>query len=347
MRDRRLHPGVLGNGGDNSVSGVRIAREFDRIASVRGYPCMVVSDNGTELTSNAILQWQEERNVEWYYIAPGKPMRNGLVESFNVRLSDECLNEHLLGVTAMPARSSHDGITTITTTGPIRASTSSIRRRLQPGPTKIITRTDPTHKWENNEGKVSIMRKSGLSYYKQDRLIEHFVSGWTSSTAARLCGVNRKTASYFSLRLRVIIALELEAESEAMFGGEIEVAARYFFNKSKGRRGRGVGGKIPLFGLLKEGGKVYTRIMPDASSATLMPIMERRIVPHSIVYFDSWKGCNVLDVSVFRHRINHSELFAAKQNHINGTGNSWNQAKRHMRKLNGVPQVQFGLYLKE
>ena len=56
---------------------------------------MVVSDNGTELTSNAILQWQEERNVEWHYIAPGKPMENGLVESFNVRLRDECLNEHL------------------------------------------------------------------------------------------------------------------------------------------------------------------------------------------------------------------------------------------------------------
>ena len=108
---------------------------------------------------------------------------------------------------------------------------------------------------------MGIMRESGLSYYKQDRLIEHFVSGWTSLTAARLCGVNRKTASYFSLRLREIIALELEAESEAMFGGEIEVAARYFFGKSKGRRGRGVGGEIPVFGLLKGDGKVYTRII--------------------------------------------------------------------------------------
>ena len=80
---------------DNSISGVRVARELDRIASVRGYPCMVVSDNGTELTSNAILQWQEERSVEWHYIAPGKPMQNGFVESFNGRLRDECLNEHL------------------------------------------------------------------------------------------------------------------------------------------------------------------------------------------------------------------------------------------------------------
>ena len=56
---------------------------------------MIVSDNGTELTSNAILAWQQERDVEWHYIAPGKPMQNGFVESFNGRLRDECLNEHL------------------------------------------------------------------------------------------------------------------------------------------------------------------------------------------------------------------------------------------------------------
>ena len=80
---------------DNSLSGTRVARELDRIAEMRGYPCMVVSDNGTELTSNAMLQWQEERKVEWHYIAPGKPMQNGFVESFNGRLRDECLNEHL------------------------------------------------------------------------------------------------------------------------------------------------------------------------------------------------------------------------------------------------------------
>ena len=80
---------------DNSISGIRVARELDRISEIRGYPCMVVSDNGTELTSNAMLEWQEERGVEWHYRAPGKPMQNGFVESFNGRLRDECLNEHL------------------------------------------------------------------------------------------------------------------------------------------------------------------------------------------------------------------------------------------------------------
>ena len=67
---------------DNSLSGERVARELDHIAERRGYPCMIVSDNGTELTSNAILTWQEERQVEWHYIAPGKPMQNGFAESF-------------------------------------------------------------------------------------------------------------------------------------------------------------------------------------------------------------------------------------------------------------------------
>lgn len=85
---------------DNSLSGVRVARELDRIVEIRGSPCMIVSDNGTELTSRAILAWQQEHRVEWHYIAPGKPTQNGFIESFNGRLRDECLNEHLF--TSLP-----------------------------------------------------------------------------------------------------------------------------------------------------------------------------------------------------------------------------------------------------
>ena len=78
------------------------------------------------------------------------------------------------------------------------------------------------------------MRKGRLSKYKQDRLIEHFVSGSTALTVASLCSVNRKTAAFFFLRLRAIIVLELEAEREAMFGGEIEVDESYFGGNVKG-----------------------------------------------------------------------------------------------------------------
>jgi putative transposase len=80
---------------DNSLSGERVARELDAIAERCGCPCMVVSDNGTKLTSNTMLAWQQDRGVEWHYAAPGKPKRNGFVKGFNGRLRDECLNKHL------------------------------------------------------------------------------------------------------------------------------------------------------------------------------------------------------------------------------------------------------------
>ena len=80
---------------DTSLSGARVARELDGLVRTRGKPAMVVSDNGTELTSNAILGWAAAHRIDWHYIAPGKPMQNGFIESFNGRLRDELLNETL------------------------------------------------------------------------------------------------------------------------------------------------------------------------------------------------------------------------------------------------------------
>jgi putative transposase len=80
---------------DTSISGRRVARELDAIIAKRKKPLMIVSDNGSELTSHAMLCWQEDRRVGWHYIAPGKPVQNAFVESFNGRFRDECLNEHV------------------------------------------------------------------------------------------------------------------------------------------------------------------------------------------------------------------------------------------------------------
>ena len=80
---------------DVSISGTRVARELSAIVAQRGKPGLIVSDNGTELTSNAILAWSAEMHVEWHYIMPGKRMQNGYVESFNGRMRDELLNESL------------------------------------------------------------------------------------------------------------------------------------------------------------------------------------------------------------------------------------------------------------
>jgi transposase len=116
----------------------------------------------------------------------------------------------------------------------------------------------------------------------------------------------------------------------------------------KGKRGRGAAGKVAVFGILKRGGKVYTKIIPDAKSETLLPILYRKILPDSIVYTDCFRSYNALDVSEFKHyRINHSKLFAQKHNHINGIENFWNQAKRTLRKYNGIPKNNFNLFLKE
>ena len=80
---------------DTSLSGIRVARELDALIASRGRPACCVSDNGTELTSMAILRWSQEAQVEWHYIAPGKPQQNAFIESFNGRLRDEFLNETL------------------------------------------------------------------------------------------------------------------------------------------------------------------------------------------------------------------------------------------------------------
>jgi transposase InsO family protein len=85
----------LGAVPDVSISGTRVARELAAIIASRGKPSMIVSDNGTELTSNAILTWSADMKIEWHYIMPGKPMQNGYIESFNGRMRDELLNERL------------------------------------------------------------------------------------------------------------------------------------------------------------------------------------------------------------------------------------------------------------
>ena len=190
------------------------------------------------------------------------------------------------------------------------------------------------------------IKRTKLSRKKQLKLIELFVAGTTARTAAELVEVNKNTAQLYFHKLRVLI--EKNQQREITFFGEIEADESYFGGKRKGKRGRGAAGKVPVFGLLKRGGKVFADVISDAKSSTLFPIIKDKVMPDSIVYTDTFKSYNILDVSEFKHeRINHSQLFADKRNHINGIENFWNQAKRHLRKFNGVPKKNFRLYLKE
>ena len=188
-------------------------------------------------------------------------------------------------------------------------------------------------------------RKSRLTPRQQGKLIEHFVLGATARAASEVVSVNVKTATAFFMRLRQLIASNLPSYE---LSGEVEADESYFGGVRKGTRGRGAAGKVAVFGLLKRGGKVYTAIISNAKTETLLPIIAEKVMPDSIVYTDYFRSYNALDVSDFHHRrINHSKLFARGKNHINGIENFWNQAKRHLRKFNGIKQQNFYWFLKE
>jgi transposase len=189
------------------------------------------------------------------------------------------------------------------------------------------------------------IRKSRLSPRRQNRLLEHFVAGTTARAAAEIIGVQPNTAIRFYMRLRFLIASQLPSYE---LNGEVEADESYFGGIRKGKRGRGAAGKVAVFGLLKRGGKVFTAIVPNARTETLLPIIEERVTPDSIDNTDTFKAYNALDVTEFHHmRINHSKLFADRGNHINGIENFWNQAKRHLRRFNGIKPNNFHWFLKE
>jgi transposase len=195
---------------------------------------------------------------------------------------------------------------------------------------------------------VTYRRRSRLLTSIQIDLIKYFCAGVTARVAAELTGISRNSSILFFHKLRETIFEQLALETPELFGGEIEVDESYFGGTRKGKRGRGAAGKVPVFGLLKRNGRVYVAIIQNVSSATLIPIIRDKIRPDSIVYTDSFRSYDVLDVSEFHHvRINHSQLFADETNHINGIENFWNQAKRHMRRFNGIPSQHFHLFIKE
>lgn len=182
----------------------------------------------------------------------------------------------------------------------------------------------------------------------QLKLLEYFVLEVTARSAASILGINPNSTALFYRKVRQVIEYHLALEANEIFAGQIELDESYFGGVRKGKRGRGAAGKIAVFGILKRGGKVFTIVVDDTKTNTLMPIITKKIAPDSLVYTDSYRSYQALDVSDFYHeRINHSELFAKGCNHINGIENFWNQSKRILRKYNGIDRKYFHLFLKE
>ncbi len=123
-------------------------------------------------------------------------------------------------------------------------------------------------------------RRSRLTPRQQGKLIEHFVLGATARAASEVVDVNVKTATAFFMGLRQLIASNLPSYE---LSGEVEADESYFGGVRKGTRDRGAAGKVAVFGLLKRGGKVYTAIIPNARTETLLPIIAEKVLPDSIL----------------------------------------------------------------
>ena len=180
-------------------------------------------------------------------------------------------------------------------------------------------------------------------------LVKVFALDVPALTASVLLGLNRHTVQHYYdlLRLRI---LELAVDEARPFTGEVEVDESYFGpRRVRGKRGRGAGGKTPVIGLLKRGGKVFTEIVENCSKQALMPIIKGQVLSAATVYTDGWKSYEGLVLGGYKHhRIHHHEnQFARGKNHVNGIESFWSFTKLRLAKLRGIQADAFILHLKE
>ena len=181
------------------------------------------------------------------------------------------------------------------------------------------------------------------------KVLKLFCADIPALTAAGLAGLSVQSTQslYDGLRLRV---LELTLEEARPFAGEVEIDESYFGpRRVRGKRGRGAGGKTPVIGLLKRGGKVFTEIVENCSKAALMPIIKGQVLSEATVYTDGWKSYDGLVLGGYKHhRIHHHQnQFARGKNHVNGIESFWSFTKLRLAKLRGIRAHYFFLHLKE
>lgn len=193
------------------------------------------------------------------------------------------------------------------------------------------------------------MKYSKLSDYKIKQILKCFSLELTASQTAKQLELNRHTVERYYNLFREKIAQYQESNLQKL-SGNIEIDESYFGSRHRGdKRGRGAPSKIPVIGILERKGTVYTKIIPDASSKTLLPIINKLVrKSKSNIYTDKWKSYDSLILSGYKHfRINHSKEFVRNNHHINGIESFWSYVKRKMRKHNGIAKHKFYLYLKE
>jgi transposase len=193
-----------------------------------------------------------------------------------------------------------------------------------------------------------VIRYKKISDYILRKVLRCFCEDLTATQTAKLTGVSRVTINRYYKLFRQAI-LQYQESINGPVKGEIELDESYFGKGHNHRRGRGTD-KIPVFGILKRQGRVYTQIIKNARKRELMPIVKRLVERGSTVYTDTWKAYDGLVFDGYKHyRINHGkeEYGDGRGNHVNGIENFWSFSKRRLRKFNGIRRQDFLLHLKE
>ena len=194
------------------------------------------------------------------------------------------------------------------------------------------------------------LKRQKISSTKFNKILEYFCQDLTALKTSKILKINRKTVDrYYNLFRSLIFENQLKQELDK-FGGEVEVDESYFGpRRVRGKRERGAGKKVPVIGLLKRNGKVYTKIVTKCDKKQLIPVIKGKILEDSTVYTDGWKSYDGLVLNGYKHyRIFHSkDEFARGKNHINGIESFWSYTKRRLAKFNGIYKHYFLIYLKE
>ena len=192
-------------------------------------------------------------------------------------------------------------------------------------------------------------KRSKLSEAKTRELVRYFVLDLQAVQVTALTGLNRNTVNSYLTYFRQQIAKA--CEKEFPFKGDIELDESYFGGKRiKGKRGRGAYKKIPVFGLFKRNGKVFTQVVPNCSRPVLQAIVKGKVTFDSTLHTDGWRAYNgLVDLGYKKHyRVNHGiNEFATKESTINGIENFWGLAKVRLAKYRGLSRNTFYLHLKE
>ena len=181
------------------------------------------------------------------------------------------------------------------------------------------------------------------------KVLKLFCADIPARTTAGLVGLSVQSTQRLSdgLRLRIMALTMAEARP---FAGEVEIDESSFgARRVRGKRGRGAGGKTPVVGLLKRGGKVFTEIVENCSKQALMPIIKGQVLSAATIYTDGWKSYDGLVLGGDKHhRIHHHKnQFARGKNHVHGIESFWSFTKLRLAKLRGIRAHYFFLHLKE